>query len=191
MNKVDWDKSPSGAEFYAYGLFRKAGGTWHFNKTGTSGEWKRSSRNEAFFVDVDDYEHKPEIIPVQPPILTAPVEWPEESRIDIIGQQGNTGEHYAKQKQASDFLTEGAAILTQRGQQYGSEGRECSFPEAAAAFNAITGNSLKGSDVCLILALVKQVRQYSQPERFHEDSAVDGINYLALQAELLKKERRL
>jgi hypothetical protein len=90
---------------------------------------------------------------------------------------------------AADFLSEGLKILSERGNQYGGNQRECSFPQAAEAFNAITGHSLKGSDICLIIALVKQVRQYAQP-RFHEDSAVDAVNYLALQAELLKRERQ-
>lgn len=90
---------------------------------------------------------------------------------------------------ASDFLSGGLKTLSERGNQYGSNQRECSFPQAAEAFNAITGHSLKGSDICLILALVKQVRQYAQP-RFHEDSAVDAVNYLALQAQELKKERQ-
>jgi len=89
---------------------------------------------------------------------------------------------------AADILSEGLKILSERGNQYGSNQRECSFPQAAEAFNALTGHNLKGSDICLIIALVKQVRQYAQP-RFHEDSAVDAVNYLALQAELMKKER--
>lgn len=90
---------------------------------------------------------------------------------------------------AAAFLSEGLKILSERGNQYGANERECSFPQAAEAFNAITGHNLKGSDICLIIALVKQVRQYAQP-RFHEDSAVDAVNYLALQAELLKRERQ-
>lgn len=90
---------------------------------------------------------------------------------------------------AADFLTSGLKILNERGTQYGTEGRECSFPQVAQAFTVITGKPLVGSDVCLILALVKQVRQYSQPNRFHEDSAVDGVNYTALQSEHLKLER--
>lgn len=104
---------------------------------------------------------------------------PESAQSDLI----------AKPVSAPDFLSEGLKILSERGNQYGSNQRECSFPQAAEAFNALTGHSLKGSDICLIIALVKQVRQYAQP-RFHEDSAVDAVNYLALQAELLKKERQ-
>lgn len=120
------------------------------------------------------------------------LQWPDENRINIVGTNGNTGEHYDKSglTTAADFLSEGMRILTERGQQYGSGERECSFPQVAQAFNAITGRDLAGSDVCLLLALVKQVRQYAQPERFHEDSAVDGVNYTALQAEQLKRERK-
>lgn len=127
----------------------------------------------------------------KPPVPITSPEWPDESRIDIVATNGNTGEHYEATElaTAADFLSAGLEILSQRGEQYGNDGRECSFPQAAEAFNAITGHNLKGSDVCLILALVKQVRQYAQPGRFHEDSAVDGVNYLALQSELLKKER--
>lgn len=91
-------------------------------------------------------------------------------------------------KPASAILQEGLSILSERGKQYGSEGGERSFPQVAQAFTALTGKRLVGSDVCLILALVKQVRQYAQP-RYHHDSAVDGVNYLALQAEELQKEQ--
>lgn len=93
-----------------------------------------------------------------------------------------------KPQTAAEFLSAGLEILSERGKQYGSSGDERSFPQVAQAFNAITGKALQGSDVCLILSLVKQVRQYAQPDRFHEDSAVDGVNYVALQAQELKKE---
>ena len=89
---------------------------------------------------------------------------------------------------AAEFLSAGLEILSDRGKQYSSAGEERSFPQVAQAFTAITGKALAGSDVCLILALVKQVRQYAQPGRFHEDSAVDGVNYVALQAQELKRE---
>lgn len=89
---------------------------------------------------------------------------------------------------AADYLSKGLQILTERGNQYGSNSRECSFPQVAEAFNAITGNELSGSDVCMILALLKLVRQSAQPDRLHEDSLVDGVNYMALYAEVLSKE---
>lgn len=92
------------------------------------------------------------------------------------------------EKSAADYLSKGLQILTERGNQYGSNSRECSFPQVAEAFNAITGNELSGSDVCMILALLKLVRQSAQPDRLHEDSLVDGVNYMALYAEVLSRE---
>lgn len=89
---------------------------------------------------------------------------------------------------AEDYLKEGIDILSERGRQYGGKGRECSFPQVADAFNAITGNELLGSDVCLILALLKTVRQNANKDRVHKDSIVDGMNYLALWGECLSKE---
>lgn len=89
---------------------------------------------------------------------------------------------------AADYLSKGLQILSERGNQYGSNSRECSFPQVAEAFNAITGNELSGSDVCMILTLLKLVRQSAQPDRLHEDSLVDGVNYMALYAEVLSKE---
>ena len=184
MSKVDWSTAPEGAEFYAVGFFYKT------DDSGCIKFFIESKWNEAFlqsktaFADQDDYEERPTISVKSP-------EWPDESRIDIVATNGNTGEHYEATEltTAADFLSAGLEILSQRGEQYGNDGRECSFPQAAEAFNALTGHKLKGSDICLIIALVKQVRQYAQPSRFHEDSAVDAVNYLALQSELLKKER--
>ena len=43
-------------------------------------------------------------------------------------------------KSAAQCLEQGLSILSERGQQYGSNNRECSFPQVADAFNAITGN---------------------------------------------------
>ncbi len=96
-------------------------------------------------------------------------------------------EHYTPPITAASILQEGLSILGERGKQYGSDGEERSFAQVAVAFTALTGKSLVGSDVCLILALVKQVRQQAQ-NRYHHDSAVDGCNYLALQAEERFKE---
>lgn len=188
MSKADWSQAPEGAQFYAGDYFVKV------DKFG----------DILFFQDADCWRESAcqdiNVLYAQKDYEPRPKEWPSEQRIEQIGQNGATGEHYSaaestqshdnqKPASAADFLSEGLKILSERGNQYGSNQRECSFPQAADAFNAITGHSLKGSDICLIIALVKQVRQYAQP-RFHEDSAVDAVNYLALQAELLKKERQ-
>lgn len=186
MSKIDWSKAPEGAEFAADGLFYKYDkGLFYWSIYNE--QWIDSWLTILQLAKLPDYEPRP-------------TEWPSEQRIDIIGTNGNDGLVYGAPEStqsdlinnpasAADFLSEGLKILSERGNQYGSNQRECSFPQAAEAFNAITGHSLKGSDVCLIIALVKQVRQYAQP-RFHGDSAVDAVNYLALQAELLKKERK-
>ena len=91
-------------------------------------------------------------------------------------------------KKAGDYLKESLGIQEERGAQYDSEGGERSFASCAAAFNAITGRDLKGSDVCLMLQLLKDVRQYSNPERIHEDSLLDKVSYASLHAEELNAE---
>ena len=90
---------------------------------------------------------------------------------------------------ASDFLSEGLRILSERGKQYDPSGtKEMSFDNVAEAFNCLTNSRLKGSDVCLLLALLKVVRQNAN-KGFHEDSAVDFVNYAALHSELVKSEK--
>lgn len=189
MSKVDWNEAPEGAEYRANGIWwchDKDTNLMRFYVDDNSNITRYAGFGVASISSYADYESRPK-------------EWPPEQRIEQIGQNGATGEHYSaaqstqshysqKLASAAAFLSEGLKILSERGNQYGSNQRECSFPQAAEAFNALTGHNLKGSDICLIIALVKQVRQYAQP-RFHEDSAVDAVNYLALQAELLKKER--
>lgn len=101
-------------------------------------------------------------------------------------------EKSAREKQittASDFLSEGLRILSERGKQYDPSGtKEMSFDNVAEAFNCLTNSRLKGSDVCLLLALLKVVRQNANKD-FHEDSAVDFVNYAALYSELVRGEK--
>jgi hypothetical protein len=101
-------------------------------------------------------------------------------------------EKAAREKQittASDFLSEGLRILSERGKQYDPSGtKEMSFDNVAEAFNCLTNSRLKASDICLILALLKVVRQNANKD-FHEDSAVDFVNYAALHSELARGEK--
>lgn len=134
-------------------------------------------------------------------------EWPEESRIDVIGANGNDGLHYATKapefkhgagvfnladdspKTAADYLAACAKVQLERGKQYDASGTgERSFDAAAEAFNCVTGKNLRGSDVCLILEMVKLVRQYSDPTRLHADSVLDKVSYSALWAEQITAE---
>lgn len=88
-----------------------------------------------------------------------------------------------------EFLNACIAVQSERGKQYDATGSgERSFAAAASAFNAVTGKDLKGSDVCLILEMVKLVRQYSSPDRLHADSVLDKVSYSSLWAEELVSE---
>lgn len=79
-------------------------------------------------------------------------------RIDVISQNGNDGLHYGP-KTSADYLAECLKVQQERGKQYDASGTgERSFDAAAEAFNCITGKDLRGSDVCLLLQMVKYVR---------------------------------
>lgn len=89
---------------------------------------------------------------------------------------------------AVDILDKGKQILDQRGEEYETDSsKERSFPQVAIAFNAITGHEIKGSEVALMLQILKDVRQWSQ-DRLHEDSIIDCTNYSALKGQELFKE---
>lgn len=140
-------------------------------------------------------------------------QWPDDSRIDAIGQNGNTGEHYDEmqdlpigqtvkfrrpmppmlqpQPLSVQFLSRCAEVQQERGKQYdkspevagGSGKTERSFQKTATAFNAITGKNLRGSEVALLLQLLKDVRQWQNPGEPHVDSLLDGVSYASLKAE--------
>lgn len=142
--------------------------------------------------------------------LHQPQEWPED-RMDVIGQNGNTGEHYADAHQsteadnlidntaqklreafgskvattepvtAPEFLQSALSTLTQRGKDYDKPEGERSAAAVAVAFNAITGKQITDAEVYLVLQLVKDVRQW-QCADFHADSALDCVAYAALKA---------
>lgn len=91
-------------------------------------------------------------------------------------------------KSAVEILDKGKSILAERGEEYETDGnKERSFPQVAIAFNAITGHEIKGSEVALMLQILKDVRQWSQ-DRLHEDSIIDCTNYSALKGHELFKE---
>ncbi len=175
--EIDWQAAPEGAEFYVMGEFyRAASGVPQLWRLGA---WRPSMYDLPELKKVAGYQPRPQ-------------QWPEtDERIAAIAQNGNTGEHYAptEPKTSVEFLNACAAVQSERGKQYDASGTgERSFAAAASAFNAATGKSLTGSDVCLLLTMVKLVRQYSSPDRLHHDSLLDGVSYLSLWAEELTKE---
>lgn len=89
---------------------------------------------------------------------------------------------------AQDFLRKGADLLEERGKQYDQPGGERSMGKAVRAFNTITGRSLYESEGWLLLQILKDVRQWQNPNSYHADSAEDCVSYAALKAEALAVE---
>ena len=90
-----------------------------------------------------------------------------------------------KTVQATDFLSKALTLLEERGKDYDQPQGERSMGKTVQAFNAITGHTLKESEGWLLLQLLKDVRQWSNPDSYHADSAEDCISYAALKAEAL------
>ena len=89
MSKVDWSKAPEGAEFYANHYFYRSmsGINFWFNY----GSWRISMFHKEKLKMMPDYESRP-------------TEWSSEQRIENIGQNGATGEHYEAVKSAQSDL---------------------------------------------------------------------------------------
>jgi hypothetical protein len=196
--EIDWSKAPEGAEFYAEARFRKISSD-EYPDYWSHDIWIPGGFSLENCKDASDYTERPK-------------EWPAtDERIDRIGRDRTTEDmgHYSEQqkeeiratannhankcfappKTSAEYLSECLRVQTERGKQYDARGTgERSFAAAASAFNAATGKSLTGSDACLLLAMVKLVRQYSSPDRLHQDSLLDGVSYLSLWAEELTKE---
>lgn len=78
-------------------------------------------------------------------------------------------------------------LLHARGQEYDQPQGERSMARAVKAFNAITGRDLTEAEGWLLLQILKDVRQWTNPSRTHEDSLFDCIAYAMLKAESLLK----
>lgn len=85
---------------------------------------------------------------------------------------------------AVQLLNEAAATLAERGRQYDQDEGERSFDRAAAAYVAVhaTATVSTGSDVALLLTLLKLVRDQSR-EVPHRDSLLDATAYASLYGE--------
>lgn len=86
---------------------------------------------------------------------------------------------------APGFLKRAADLLAERAAQYNSPQGERSMGKTVEAFNAITGRQLSEAEGWLLLQILKDVRQWKNPDAFHRDSAEDAIAYAALKAEAL------
>jgi len=93
MSKVDWSKAPEGAQFYAGDYFVKVdkfGDILFFQDADCW--WESACQDINVLYAQKDYEPRPK-------------EWPSEQRIEQIGQNGATGEHYeAVESTQSDLI---------------------------------------------------------------------------------------
>ena len=83
---------------------------------------------------------------------------------------------------AAELLGRAAKLMHERGQTYDKPEGERSMGRAVAAFNTVTGHTLKESEGWLFMALLKAVRGFTR-EAYHADSFEDLIAYAALCAE--------
>lgn len=90
-----------------------------------------------------------------------------------------------KESPAITFLEKASSLMRERGQQYDKPQGERSMGVTINAFNIITGRDLKESEGWLLMQLLKDVRQWQNPDKYHADSAEDCIAYAALKAEAL------
>lgn len=94
-----------------------------------------------------------------------------------------------KEKTACDFLSTALYLLEERGKDYDQAQGERSMGRTVNAFNSITGKALTEAEGWLLLQLLKDVRQWQNPYKYHADSAEDCISYAALKAEALSKTK--
>ena len=92
-------------------------------------------------------------------------------------------------KKSIDIFIECLSVQEARSNEYKTKDNqeEKSFNSTATAFNAITGKDITPAEVCLMLQVLKDVRQWSQ-NRLHKDSVLDGVSYASLKAVELHKQ---
>lgn len=88
-----------------------------------------------------------------------------------------------KHKTASDYLKDGADLLSERGKQYDKSGQERSMEKIVRIFNDMTGQNLTTVQGWYFMQVLKDVRFFQNPETVHKDSLLDKISYVALLAE--------
>jgi len=86
---------------------------------------------------------------------------------------------------STEFLQAAIDTQAERGKQYDSPEGERSMGRTVQAFNSITGRDLTEAEGWLLLQVLKDVRQWQNPDKYHHDSALDGVAYASLKAEAL------
>lgn len=91
---------------------------------------------------------------------------------------------------APGFLRKAADLMEERGKQYDQPAGERSMAKTVDAFKNITGKRITEAEGWLFMEILKNVRQWQNPEKYHADSAEDGVAYSALKAEALAAESK-
>lgn len=86
---------------------------------------------------------------------------------------------------ASEINDQAMKHIRDRASTYDQPQGERSMGKTIRAFNAITGRDLTESEGWLLLQVLKDVRQWQNPNEYHQDSGEDCIAYAALKAESL------
>lgn len=86
---------------------------------------------------------------------------------------------------ASQINDQAMKHIRDRASTYDQPQGERSMGKTVIAFNAITGRDLTESEGWLLLQVLKDVRQWQNPNEYHQDSGEDCIAYAALKAESL------
>lgn len=89
---------------------------------------------------------------------------------------------------STEFLQAAIDVQAERGATYDKPTGERSMGATVTAFNATTGRDLSEAEGWLLLQILKDVRQWQNPSKYHHDSALDGVAYSALKAEALSEE---
>lgn len=114
--------------------------------------------------------------------------WDEgERRMEQIGPNGPTGEHYTAT--AAGILRAGLRHMEDRSSTYDKPAGERSMAATVEAFRAVTGDGLVSSEErgWLFMVLLKMVR--SQQGALRMDSYEDGAAYCGLMGEAAARER--
>lgn len=90
---------------------------------------------------------------------------------------------------STDFLQAAIDVQVERDKQYDQPTGERSMGRTVVAFNAVTGRDLTEAEGWLLLQLLKDVRQWQNPDQYHHDSALDSVAYASLKAEALHAGR--
>lgn len=91
-------------------------------------------------------------------------------------------------KTASDYLKDGADLLSERGKQYDKSGQERSMEKIVRIFNDMTGQDLTTVQGWYFMQVLKDVRFFQNQIKAHADSLLDKINYAALMTEEALKD---